>query len=219
MISALNIRKAQESDIQFLIETIIEAEKSGTDKNAYCTLFSLNEDEFKNILKEILLEDIQGQELCISDFLIAEVDGRYAGACCGWIEAKEGNTSASLKTNILYHFLGEERIQKAIPKLKIIEDIQFEKEAGCLQLECVYVKSEFRGQGIVQQLFSAHFKKNKQKFPEFKKAQIILAKTNDTAYKAYFKWGFQLKAEKFSESAEILRFLPANSRILMEKLL
>ena len=67
----ISIRKATEKDIPFLIETIIAAEKSGTETIAYCSIFSLGKEEFTELLKNILEEDIQGQELCVSDFLIA----------------------------------------------------------------------------------------------------------------------------------------------------
>jgi len=76
----VKIRRANRADIDFIIETIIEAEKSLTDKISYCNIFSLSESELLDILRNILSEDITGQDLCYSEYLIAEVNGVVAGA-------------------------------------------------------------------------------------------------------------------------------------------
>ena len=41
----LSFRKAVEADIEFIVEGIIEAEKSGSDKLPYTTLFDLSEED------------------------------------------------------------------------------------------------------------------------------------------------------------------------------
>ena len=64
------IRQAEISDIDFIIEAILEADRSDTDRISYCTIFNLSRVEFRKILREILIEDIQGSELCLSDFLV-----------------------------------------------------------------------------------------------------------------------------------------------------
>jgi len=148
----ISIRKATEKDIPFLIETIIAAEKSGTETIAYCSIFSLGKEEFTELLKNILEEDIQGQELCVSDFLIAEEKGISVGACCGWIEGENG-TSSSLKANILHYFLGEEKIAEAQGIMKIADALHIEREADALQLESIYIRTEYRGKGILQVLY------------------------------------------------------------------
>ena len=53
----LVFRKAEEKDIPFLIETIIAAEKSGTDVFSYSKIFELPELEIRKILADILAED------------------------------------------------------------------------------------------------------------------------------------------------------------------
>ncbi|MDD5571070.1 MAG: GNAT family N-acetyltransferase [Bacteroidales bacterium] len=212
----ITIRRAEEKDIDFLIKAIIEAEKSGTDKISYCNIFKVNETELKNILKEILLEDIEGQELCISGFLIAEVNEKYAGAICSWIECENEVQSKIIKANILFHYLGKERCDNAAATFGFLENIHIEREKSCLQIESVYVENEFRGMGICNKLIKEHVKKHSGKNSSFKKVQIILAKTNDNAYKAYKKIGFEIVKEKFSDNTEILSILPSNRMILME---
>ena len=57
-----------------------------------------------------------------------------------------------------------------------------------------------------------------QKNNFIKKAQIILSKTNDSAYKAYGKMGFEIASEKFCDNLEIIKILPSNKKLMMEKL-
>ena len=49
-------RKACLDDIPFLTETIIQAEKSGTEILSYKEIFGLQELEIRNIIKDILSE-------------------------------------------------------------------------------------------------------------------------------------------------------------------
>jgi hypothetical protein len=80
---AFTIRRAVATDIPFLVDVIISAERSGTDKLSYSTLFDLPEAHVRRLLAEMLAEDVTGQELCVSGFLIAEVLHECAGAACG----------------------------------------------------------------------------------------------------------------------------------------
>ncbi|PIP77706.1 MAG: hypothetical protein COW85_07645, partial [Ignavibacteria bacterium CG22_combo_CG10-13_8_21_14_all_37_15] len=76
MLNDLVVRNATPLDINFVIETIIEADKSGTPMSSACNILNLSEEEYKGILKDILNENIEGQEFSLSGFLIAELDGK-----------------------------------------------------------------------------------------------------------------------------------------------
>lgn len=212
----IEIRKAQEKDVDFLIETIIHAEKSGTENLSYCKFFSISEAELTSILKEILEEDIEGQELCISGFLIAFIDNKPVGAICSWIEGSDGNPAAILKANIFYHFFGMEKCEQASDKLKIAEALTLEREIGAIQIESVYVHESARGKGISKKLIIEHVKNHLSSSPEVKKVQIILAKTNDNAFFAYKNAGFEIVNEKHTDNKEVLNLLPSDTLVLME---
>ncbi|MBK6839524.1 MAG: hypothetical protein IPG90_15760 [Bacteroidetes bacterium] len=66
----------------FLIETIVAAEKSGTDVFSYSKIFELPESEIRKILADILAEDATGQELCYSDYLMAEYEEESCRSRC-----------------------------------------------------------------------------------------------------------------------------------------
>lgn len=219
MSDQISIRKATEKDIAFLAEAVIEAEKSGTDRLSYSTIFGMREEDVRSLLPSILEEDITGQELCISGFLIAEAAGEYAGAVCAWIEGASGNLSSRLKADVLAHFMGRERIINAARYASLLNAVHIERENGALQLETVYTCNKYRGQGVSGTLINEHIRLYKTAFPGLNKAQILLAKTNDSAYKAYHKPGFTTVLEKHCPDAAILQVLPSDTMILMEKLI
>lgn len=212
----LTFRRAAIEDTDFIVEAIIEADKSGSDILSYTTLFSLNEKQVFDVLKKAVVEDITGQELCLSGFMIAEINGNYAGAACSWIEEAEGIPSQILKANVLAYVLGKECIASAQEKLMILEDLYIKREAGALQIESVYICNKYRGLGVSQKLITELIKHNLLTGNTFKKIQIQLSDNNFPAIKAYRKTGFEIKESRKSNHQDILKILPSNGRIMME---
>jgi ribosomal protein S18 acetylase RimI-like enzyme len=213
----MHIRKATEKDIPFLITTILEAEKSGTDKLSYSNIFSISEERFRTLLAQMLEEDIEGQELCVSGFRIAEnEEGVFMGAVCAWVEGLDGMPSKILKANVLLHFMDKVSLESAIEKTAIIETLNFERESGALQIESVYTDNNFRGKGVSGKLILKHIEEAAQKNPGLNKVQILVAKTNASALKAYEKLGFKVVQEKSCNDPKIIEWLPSNTRVMME---
>lgn len=210
------IRRATKDDIDFIIETIIEAEKSGTDKISFCNIFSLSIDEVWEILKKILEKDVRGQELCISDYLICMINEEYAGACASWIEAIDGVSAAVLKGDLLFDAIPRENLISAKKVFPLIQGLNIEREPLTLQIANAYVKSNFRGMGVIGRLITEHVNQTKKKNPVIKKVQLRPTKTNDNACKAYEKIGFVKVLEKHVNNEDILKILPADTKILME---
>ncbi|MCK9426822.1 MAG: GNAT family N-acetyltransferase [Ignavibacteriaceae bacterium] len=215
----LVIRNAASQDIDFIIETIIEAEKSLTNKISYCNIFSLTEDELISIFRDILSENVTGQELCYSDYLIAEINGEYAGACGAWVEGANGSSSAVLKADILFGFIPHEKIRDAKRFFTTLQELNIKREKDTLQIANAYVNEKFRGKGLVGKLINEHIKIQKELFPQLKKAQLRPTITNESAFKAYNKLGFELIYEKSTEDEKVLDYLPARGKYLMEKIL
>ena len=209
------IRQALAQDTEFLIDSIVNAEKSGREKVTYCQIFSISEEDLRNVLRQILDEEIEGFEFCIQNFLIAELGNKVAGAISGWIEGADGMPSSLLKMNAFSFFLPKAKIDAARQRIKLIEEIAIEREAGCLQLDCVYTIPEYSGQGISGKLIDAHLKQAKKL--QTNKSQIILMKENATALRAYEKAGFHKVLEKVSDNLEIADILPGSGKILLER--
>ena len=110
-------RKATVDDVGFLVDVIVNAEKSGTDKFGLANLFGISEQEARNIISELLEEEIDGCEFSISSFVVAEYDGVPVSAFAGWIEGENEDDMPSglLKSNLLAYYLPEGCLENSIP--------------------------------------------------------------------------------------------------------
>lgn len=200
----LVIRNTGLQDIDFIIETIIEAEKSFTNKISYCNVFSLTEKELISIFKEILRENVTGQELCYSDYLIAEVKGEIAGACGAWVEGANGFSSAVIKGNILLEFIPHDKIRKAKHYFTTLQELNIEREKDTLQIANAYLKEKFRGKGLVGKLINENIRIHKALCPQLIKVQLRPTITNDSAIRAYNKLGFEITSKKSTNDENVL---------------
>jgi hypothetical protein len=211
------IRKAILSDKDFVTDAIVAAEKSGGNAISYCTIFGISEEKFLEVLSEILDEDMEGQELCISGYLIVEVDGERAAAFCGWIEKGEGMSSNMIRRNLLMHFLGKEIMLNAAGNMKLMGEIDIQRTEYALQVEMSYTIEKFRGLGLYGRLVNEHIRLRQEAGIPFDKVQGIIYKSNLNPYKALSKIGFINVFEKHCANPDILKLLPSDTKILMER--
>lgn len=211
------IRKATEADKDFLITSIIEAEKSGGDTISYCAIFNITEDALRAALSNMLDEDMEGQELNISGFLVAEVEGERAAALNTWVENAAGMSSSMIKSNLLMYFIDRQTILNAAPSMALMNEVAIHRDDNALQIECVYTIDKYRGMGLSSKLINAHIMLKQEAGVPFDKVQVILMKNNESAQKAYAKAGFTVAAEKKCSDPAILNLLPGDTKILMEK--
>lgn len=214
---SITIRPATAADKDFLITAIIEAEKSGSDVISYCRIFGITEEALREMLGNILDEEMPGQELCIDSFLIAEEDGQPAATLAAWVEGSEGMSSSMVKSNLLVYYIGADVMMDAIPKVKLVANTNIDRELGALQIESVYTAPAFRGRGLAQLLIEEQIKRWKAHGLEFEKAQIMLMGNNESAQRAYGKMGFTVTKTKTQDDPEILSLLPGNTKLLMER--
>ncbi len=125
-----NIRRATINDVPFLVETIIEAEKAGTKVLSWSTIFGLSEDNTKKYILDMLSEEIDGCELSISSFLVAETAGRVVAALSAWVEGLNSELSAQLKGNLLSYVLPKECIKRASAIYPVIQEVHIDYVLG-----------------------------------------------------------------------------------------
>jgi len=214
---SLTIRKATADDKEFVIEAIVESETSGSDTVSYCAIFSIDDHTFRKILSDIFDEEVGGQELCIANFLIAEVEGERAAAISAWIEKEEGLASNIIKSNLFMHFMDRDVLLGASANLALMNEINIQREDHALQIECVYTAEKFRGRGLVKQLINEHIAQKQKDGAGFSKVQIVLMKNNASAIRSYEKAGFAIVAEKQCANDKIFSLLGCDTKILMEK--
>lgn len=216
MIENLSIRQATFEDINFIIETIIEADKGGTNIISACNILSISEQEYKKILTNILTENIEGQEYSLSGFLIAEIETKPVGALGSWIEGAAGVSSYILYSNILLNYLEREKIPEVLSKFKITKEISFKREEGAIQFEYGYVREEFRRRGIYTRLMTESIKRFYLKNKNIKKTQGICFRENYKSVNAGLKIGFQIAEIKKSNNEILKKIFPYTEKILLE---
>jgi len=216
MLNDLVVRNATPLDINFVIETIIEADKSGTPMSSACNILNLSEEEYKGILKDILNENIEGQEFSLSGFLIAELDGKPIGALGSWVEGAVGVSSYILYSNILLNYMKKEKIPGILAKFKITKELSFRRDEGAIQLEYGYVKEEFRRKGVYTKLMAESVKKHYQQDKQIPKVQGICFRNNFKSLNASLKLGFELVESKVSQNEELKKIFPYNEKVLIE---
>jgi hypothetical protein len=211
------IREATKNDVPFLVKTIIEAEKSGTDKLSYSTVFGLTEDEVQKYLTIMLNEEVDNCELSISSFLIAEKNGTVSAALSAWIEGIDGIPSAILKGNLLNYVLPTKCIEQAKTLNEIIREIHIEYMPNTIQIGAGYVAEEYRGNKLLGLLNDEIITKLIQFEPKVSSICAQIFSCNIPSIKTYEKANFKVIMIKESFNEEILHYLPSNKKILMKK--
>ncbi len=214
---SLVLRQATAADKDFIVTAITEAEKSGSGRISYCSIFSITEEYFRSVLGNILDEEMPGQELYLPGFLVAEVDGRLAAASCSWIEKADGMASNMIKSNLLMYFMERTVMLNAMPSMAVVNEVNIERDENALQIESIYTGENFRGRRLTKLLIDEHIRQKQVTGGKFDKAQIILMGHNTSAIKAYEKAGFVIKQKKTSANPEIVRLLSGDTKVLMER--
>lgn len=219
MSEEIKIRRATLDDVDFLVDTIVAAEKSGTDNFGLAKLFELSEGEMRTYIKAMLEEEVDGCEFSVSSFLVAEVDEKVVAAFSGWIEGQneDGMSSALLKSNLIGYCLPMENVMKSQSKSDIVRPLQIEREEGTYQLEYSYTLPEYRGRGVLGNIIESHEKEANSN--NVKKIQVHVFDNNPSAIKSYEKKGFKITKCYESTHPKTSMFFPSNVELLMEKVL
>lgn len=206
------IREATINDIDFIIEAIIEAEKSGSEILSYSTVFNLTETEVREILRSILMEEMEGCEFSLVNYLIAFKDDEPAGTIGAWVEKKE-NPSSIIKSSLLGYYLPRRSIEYAAREAKITSDLIIEHTADALSLVVVYIAPLHRGKNLFSLITNEHIRRH----TGVDSLSIQVMANNIKAIRSYEKYGFRKSLSLKSDSELITKFLPYNEKVLMTK--
>jgi len=213
--SEYTIRYATINDIDFLVEVIVQAEKSGTNILSYSSLFEMSEVSIKKAISSILEEEIDGCEFSISGFLIAEKDNEKTAAMCAWIEEEDGIPSSVLKGNLLSFHITKDALQKAKEYREVVSGLAIDYIPQTLCIGPVYVAANHRGKDLVGLLLQKHIENAQGKYPEIE-VYIQVFACNLPAIKAYSKLGFQKFQHREIASELTEGILPSNKKLLMK---
>jgi len=212
------IREASYKDIHFLADVVIEAEKGMSNKLSYSTLFNVPEDKVKDLIVSMFEEEIDGCELSVSSFFIAEYNAEPVAAFGGWIESLDGSMpSKVLKSNLISYTFGKECIAFLITKAGLISDLVSEREPLALQLEYLFVSENHRGKKLSDGLIQKLEENARLSYPALEKAQVQVFKNNISAIKVYQKNGFKIAKSYKANDVNVLQYLPFDEKYVMEK--
>lgn len=214
-----DIRPARPEDIDFLVETIIQAEKSGTSRLGLALIFNLTEEKLRPLLAEMLEEETEGCEFSLNSFIVAEVNGKLSAAVGGWIEGynEDKLSSAMLKSNLLNCTLPYENLMAVGDKHLLLKDLSIERSWGAYQIEYVYTAPDSRGLRLAEKLIGRHILRGLSLKKELDKVQVQVFAENEAAMKVYIRLGFIPIKEYVSSGEDILRYLPGRTKLLLEK--
>lgn len=207
------IRTAANGDVPFLVEAIVSAEKSNTDRFGLATLFHQSEPDTRRLIAAMLEEEVDGCEFSISSFLMAEVDGKPAAAVAGWVEGAEDDMpSGLLKANLIGYTFPTDRVVALREKGPVIHGIQIEREKGALQIEYVHTDPAYRGNGLAGALIRAHIAR-----AGARKAQVQAFSDNRVAIGLYQRLGFSITRTFTSTHPDTILYMPHHEKVLMER--
>ena len=214
----IQYRPATVDDSEFLCDVIIAAEMGMSDKLSYCTLFSLSLDEARKAIISMLQEEIDGCELSVSSFTIAEMDGQAIGALGGWVEGYyEGQSSQMLKSNLIGYTLGKSAIEKLQVHAQMLKEFYIPRESGCAQIEYLFVKPEYTGRRIEIELMQQVEDRCKRLVPELTKGQAQLFRNSIWSIKLLMKFGYSITRSIKSTFPDVTNYIAHNEKVLMEK--
>lgn len=211
------IRKAIKTDIDFIVESIVQAEKGMGNTISYCTLFDITEKEFRDVAGKILDEGISNFEFSLDSFMIAESGGKPAGAYGAWLEGADGISSGLLKMSALRSFLPKANILHYKSLAGSANEISFNRQAGTMQYESIYIPELFRGRNIGTMLVEALSNNLRMQYPRIDAAYVQLMKHNTVSLQAHVKYGFKIVDEKTGTNSGLLKIYSGNTRVLMKK--
>ena len=216
MIEKLEIKKATEKDIDFIIESIIAAEKNNTAILSYSKIFKLKILKVKEILKQTLLFNVDGCELSINSFLIGFIENKPVASIGAWTEGKTGLPSSTIKGNLLFKSMPTDSIKYAKSIFNITSKMYTEYPPNSFCIGIVYIKKKYRGYGIFKKILEIHINNNKI-FERKLNTYVHVFSNNISAIKTYKKNGFVMIKELESDNNKIKEYLPFHKKQILIK--
>jgi len=212
-----SIRAACSSDIPFLVETALAAEKSGGTYAPIARLFGLEEDTVRGLITTMFEEEIDGCEFSVSSFLVVDHGNGPEAAVAGWVEGanEDGMSAQMLRANLIGFTFPAAAMDRMRANGPVVSALAIPRRSGTLQIEYVHVSLAARGKGYGQALILQHMEHaTRSNTPE---AQVQVFAHNISAISLYTKLGFEQKNTYVSQHPDALDLLPHSEKWLMER--
>jgi GNAT superfamily N-acetyltransferase len=205
----LNFRKAISTDIPFLIESVIFAEKIDNQTISFCTLFGIDEGIFGHQIY-VAMSEKEGILPWDIDhwYVAANNENKPIAALSAW-EEPDSFGSEIQKFQYL-NFCNKPNLQSSdfLFNVHLLTQLAIPREPSFIQLDSLYTKEIYRGKGIMSGLIEFIFASNpKRTF------QIQALGCNQGAIKLYKAKGFIQHTYKHYEGLKERNLLADNTKI------
>ncbi|MGD0947505.1 MAG: hypothetical protein ABSA52_08745 [Candidatus Binatia bacterium] len=212
----LSFRQGTLQDVDFITQAILEAERSGTPRAMYESVFGLSEPEVRALLRAILDQDVPVCELCCGSFVLACDGPTPVGALATWVEGEEGPSNL-LRATLLVEQLGTTRWAQAQAPLRLVAEVDIPRQAGTLQIESIFVPAAQRGRRITGAMIAYALAECRRTHPTVRRAQVLTVLENVASGNALRHAGFAVKSRASSQNPELGRWFPGSGRLLWER--
>lgn len=210
-------KRATLQDVDFVAEIITEAEKSMTGRNGLANLFGLSDDVFNKCIVDILEEEVEGCEFSLSNFILVYHKGMPVAGMGGWLEGCGEMPSHILKSNLIGYYFPRQKVIEAQKMIETVKDIQIPREPGTYQLEYAYVKKEYTGYLLFNDLDEKHIEYASSLTPKPPKIQGHVFASNKIVLKLHELQGFKIVKEFHSSNPLTKELFPDDTVVLIEK--
>ena len=189
----MNIREANEGDVDFLGWVMLEASRSHLPRGLWEYLHQQDGDQTQEFLRKLAVTDIV-HFFHHSLFKIAEVDGKPAAAMCGFDPSTQGMGAVLQVMPPIASECGVTFDEEYMRRASVIGVITPDYADGAWVVENVATAPDFRRRGLTNALLEATLDTGRAK--DHTLGQIAVFIGNDPARAAYIKAGFEPKDEK-----------------------
>jgi len=198
----VTIRPAEKKDIPFLGWVMLTSAQSHLDECPWSVIFAEDEARTRVLLENMML--IPAMPWCyVENFRIAEVNGKPAAAMCGFDPAARITPIITELDVAKQTFNYSEQQLVEISSRLEVAPLGFPDDCDTVwAIENVAVLDEFRGVGLIDQLFEYCLNEGRER--GFKRAQIFSMIGNETGQRVFERNGFKIIAEKQNSAFEAL---------------
>ena len=216
-INKIVVRRATAADRNFLIQAIIEADKSGTDKSSYCSLLNINEEELAVLLNNIFEYELDGFEFCDNAFCVLEYESLPVGTCASWVENIDGSPSWQNRMLSIRSEASKESLDHMLSLQHLVEGVMPSRTPLSMQIESVYIAPSFRGKNLFNKMVEFHHQEALLLLSSLNSLELMVYDNNIAAINSYIKSGFEIIQQTKSTSPELKNIFPSDGMLLLSK--
>lgn len=209
-------RKAEQQDLEPLIDLTLEAFNGSNGRSFYESLFDISRQNYRAIVKDLFLSGIPNNEYDLNSYFVLERKNEIISCLAGWKEGQENIESERLLPMMVLDHVG---IENWLAKNNVIKDLSalnIPREAGKIQIENMFLKSEHRGSSAFMTIYFNTVDLLFKDHPECDTVQSRFFTSNSLAIRIAKHIGYSIVAENSFRTPVIEPFFPNEGLAMTE---